>query len=366
MLDLSQTRPEYREAFRLVNGRPENGDVLEARRKGVELAQPLLTMLRTGATKPILYPPRSFEATMLAEDTMSSRNIGRLALASAYVQLASGASAEATTDLLMGLRYMDVQARNARTIGALTAGAIYSQAFSMLYTHVDAFSPAELARIEAYADEMVEHPVWRDIARNEAKLLLDLNAFTLAEMEKELAEVPQDDYFKAWVKLGPAGRKVIFDEASRRITNQWTQIETVSENPEKDWLAFLPQEGPQKEGSGREEESEILRDPTKAVDELVGLSYGMLGVATFATERTKWRILRVTARLRRIMAETDRIPTAYPPDMPARYTFDGLTGGQLILKPTSTGFTIESPGVPATGPVTLVSRLPRAKEPAAP
>ncbi|CAN5642713.1 hypothetical protein BH11ARM2_BH11ARM2_11160 [soil metagenome] len=355
VIDLSKSDPRYQEALILINSRPVDGEILADRRKGVEIAQPLLRMLRAGAVKPIAYPSRSFEKDLHYSDNFSARAIGRLLLASAYVQLAEGQSSGAVTDLLVGLRYMDVQARNGRLIGALIAMAIYSQAWALLNAHFDSFAPADLAKIEAIANDLVEHPAWSEVAEKEMEFQIAMMDFTERETEKSLSESPNEPEMQAWAKLGPSGRKILFEDARRIVQSRLTDIETLGRKDEKDWISFPEEDIPELA------DDMMAKDPAKAIRNIAEMSSQMAG-ALFALERMKWRIVRLTARMRRIMAEEDRVPTAFPNDLPPNYTYDGLTGGQLVLRTTSTGFWIESPGLPQTGPVTLVSRLPKPKE----
>lgn len=349
--DLLASDPKAKAAYDELGKVPPDGDVLAARRAAVEKAGAVLALVRAGALKPVVYPERD-PLKPSSRDGIGLRRLGRIGLMAAYLSLADGKSAAATDDILAVLTMMDTLARNGREVGAYLAIADHEILFSMLDRVFDAFGPADLARIEKVANELVERPVYADVVRRE----FTGNLAILADVEENYRPKPSDieprnTQEKRFRTMTPEQRSVEIRLAVDLLRGLAARKIAVANGPERDWLPFNADAQPDIKGDASV--------PRWIVD---SMDTGDQPAVALAVNRTKWRIVRLTARLRRIMAEEDRMSKSLPENLPRGYVDDVLGGGTFVFKSTSTGFTIESAGVPTTGPVTLVSRLPEQPE----
>ncbi|RYG47773.1 hypothetical protein EON79_06390 [bacterium] len=355
-------------AYNAMTARPEKGEVLELRRQGLIKLQPVLALLRAGGAKPILFPPRApaqdMEDLIGFQEVSAFRQLARILMTSAYVLLADGQSGAATTDLIACYRMMDVIAHNGTQIEAFTTTGTHAQIFALLERSFDAFAPADLARLEEMANDAVERPFWGDVVKGEADRLTDLLSLMAKEWDASIKkgekDDPDDPGAKLLRKMTPAERATLFKRAKAHLDQGAANLALVGARPEREWIPYA------KEG----EEMNELESPKNSaqLDSLLAdmATVRMIGAVNFAVVRTKWRLVRLTARLRRIMAERDAVPKGLPDDLPAGYADDGLAAGRFVFRAYTTGFSVESPGVTETGVVTLTSRLPRMEERQAP
>lgn len=349
--DLLASDPKVKAAYDELVKVPADGDVLAVRRDAVEKAGAVLALIRTGALKPVVYPERD-PLKPSSRDGIGLRRLGRIGLMAAYGSLADGKSAAATDDILAVLTMMDALARNGREVGAYLAIANHEILFSMLDRAFDALAPADLARIEKAANELVERPIYADVIRRE----LTGNLAILADLEKNYRPKPSDiepksPLGKRFRAMTPEQRSVEIRLAADLLRQSAVRKVALANGPERDWLPFNADALPD-----TREDATVPRWIVNSMDT------GDQPAIALAVNRTKWRIVRLTARLRRIMAEEDRVPKSLPDNLPKGYADDVLGGGAFVFKATSTGFTVESAGVPTTGPVMLVSRLSEQSE----
>ncbi|RYG36856.1 hypothetical protein EON81_08425 [bacterium] len=350
-------------AVATMTSRPDDGEVIGVRRTSLLKLRPVLTLLRAGATKPIAYPPRppaqDLDELISFDEISALRQLMRILMTSAYVQLADAQSAGATSDLIAVYRMADLLAHNGAQIEALTATGTYSQMFFLLDRSFDGFAPADLARIEEMADDAVERPFWSDVikgelAQNSAMLDVSLKSFEEEIKGADREAVKKDPGMSAILKMTPAQKKALSERVKSQIGQSARNIAALGVRPEREWIPFAKDvDFPSGLPNTAEQVERFFAD--------MG-AIRMVGAVNFAAVRTKWRLVRLTARLRRIMAEQDVLPKELPADLPANYVQDGLAAGRLIFRSYPSGFSVESAGVVETGVVTLTSRLPKVEE----
>lgn len=307
-------------------------------------------LLKAGNLKPVHDPRSEYDATTLFPEYAHFKSVGRSLGKIAYVQLADGNSAAATTTLLEGLKF----ARNVSRVGPLISNlvgvAIQSIVLAEFEKYLDKFSAKDVLKILTTVSQMLEEPepLLATMAA-ERKHFSENHRVWNASLKDILPE--GDPLYEKLMAMDDATRREVLSLAQAKVSYYIRSIEDTLKSGESNWLNFKDDWM-----TGMQTDRNRLESVAEVAD-----AFAVVATPVFANvfkvaarTKTQLRLLRLHAYVLRYRWDFDRLPNKLEHAVPSDSILDPFSKKEFVYEPLGHhGYRLYSQGFQDVGPIEL-------------